>query len=209
MSVSLKTNAFNTMLRGLTAAVLMAFVAACSSNNGPSNSANDIDSVPRGEDGYEQETIVDEAGEFLGVGAEAVGGLIEKIFKDRGEPIAYIKAEEAGAGLILGLRYGGGTLSHKIEGDTPVHWTGPSIGLDAGAEVAKVFALVYNLHDVNEIYRRYGAVEGQFYYIGGMGVSYIQRGDIVIAVIRVGVGLRGQASVGYYKFSRKTKIIPF
>ncbi len=202
---------FSRLILGLS---LITFVAACGGSGSSEQvrtSMDDRDSVTgeRSEDGYDQDPLVTEAADFLGVSAEAVGGVIESIFKKEGEPIAYIKAEEAGGGLIVGLRYGGGTLQHKLEGESPVHWTGPSIGFDIGGEVAKVFALVYDLHDVNELYKRFGAVEGQLYYVAGMGVSFIQRGDIVIAVIRVGVGLRAQASLGYYKFSRKRKLIPF
>ena len=111
--------------------------------------------------------------------------------------------------MIFGLRYGGGELHHKIEGQRPIHWTGPSLGLDAGADAVKTFALVYGVYDTEEIYKRIGAVEGSFYYVGGMGISYYGDKDLRVAMIRVGVGLRAQATVGYLKFSKKRKYIPF
>ena len=40
--------------------------------------------------------------------------------------------------MVVGLRYGSGTLNHKIEGQLPVYWTGPSIGLDAGANAGNM-----------------------------------------------------------------------
>ena len=196
---------------GIWLLVMALVVAGCSgSNNAPDGNAQlDQTFGSPAEGGYEKETLLDEARDVFGAGAEGMGEAVEAVFSKMGEPIAYIKAEEAGGGLVVGLRYGGGTMNHKIEGETPIHWTGPSIGLDAGGEVAKVFALVYNLHDVQEIYSRFAAIEGQFYYIGGAGITYIQHDDIVIALIRLGVGLRGQASVGYYKFSKNLKLVPF
>ena len=40
--------------------------------------------------------------------------------------------------LVVGLRYGSGTLLHQVEGQKPVYWTGPSIGFDAGANAGSV-----------------------------------------------------------------------
>lgn len=158
---------------------------------------------------FDEETIVGEAAGYLGSGAEEIAKALEKLFKKHGRPNAYIKGSEAGGGLFFGLRYGGGELRHKIEGTQPIHWTGPSIGLDIGADAVKTFALVYNLYDTEEIYRRIGAVEGSAYYIGGLGVSVYTHKDITIAMIRVGVGLRAQASLGYMKFTKKRNFLPF
>lgn len=158
---------------------------------------------------YDESTIVKEAGDFLGEGAEVLGKVIEKIFADLGRPNGYIKGTEGSAALVIGLRYGQGELAHKIEGNRPVHWTGPSIGLDAGGNLSKTFTLVYNLYDTEEIYHRFPAIEGSFYYIGGVGVNYQQRGEVILAPIRLGVGLRAGANIGYLKYSKKRKIIPF
>ena len=97
----------------------------------------------------------------FGKGAEGLADLIEDILKDRGEPTAYITGKEASGAFVLGARYGSGTLHHQIEGDRPVYWTGPSVGFDFGADAAKVFVLVYNLNDSQEIFKRYPAGEGQ------------------------------------------------
>ncbi|GHF23486.1 hypothetical protein GCM10017044_17520 [Kordiimonas sediminis] len=160
------------------------------------------------DDTYDEDTIVDVASDFLGEGAESIAKALESVFKSKGRPNAYITGSEAGAGLVLGLRYGGGTLHHKIEGQRTVHWTGPSIGLDAGADAVKVFGLVYNLYDTEEIYTRIGAVEGSFYYVGGLGMSYYGNNDLSIAFVRVGVGLRAQATVGYLNITKKKRILP-
>lgn len=161
------------------------------------------------DDTYEKEAVIEEATDFLGGSAQAIASVVEKVFKDQGKPIGYIKGSEAGGGFIVGLRYGNGQLHHKIEGVRRVHWTGPSIGFDVGGNASKSFTLVYNLHDTEELYSRFPAVEGSFYYIGGVGVNYQRKGKIVLAPIRVGAGLRVQASLGYIKYSKKRKWSPF
>ncbi|MFX8422144.1 EipA family protein, partial [Acinetobacter baumannii] len=87
-----------------------------------------------------------------------------------------------------GLRYGSGTLCHKIEGKRPVYWTGPSAGFDAGASGGAIFVLVYNLYDSEGLYKRFAAGEGQAYLVGGFNASYLRRGDVVLIPIRAGVG---------------------
>ncbi len=158
---------------------------------------------------YDEKSVANAASDFLGGGSEAIAKVIEKAFKDHGRPNGYIIGTEGSAALVVGVRYGDGTLSHKIEGDSRLYWKGPSIGLDAGANGSRVFALVYNLHDVEELYQRFPAVEGSLYYIGGVGMNYQQRGDIIIAPIRVGVGLRLGVNLGYLHFTRKRSWIPF
>ncbi len=158
---------------------------------------------------YDEKSVANAASDFLGGGSEAIAKIIEKAFKDHGRPNGYIIGTEGSAALVVGVRYGDGTLSHKIEGDSRLYWKGPSIGFDVGASGSRVFALVYNLHDVEELYQRFPAVEGSLYYIGGVGMNYQQRGDIIIAPIRVGVGLRLGINLGYLHFNKKRSWIPF
>lgn len=158
---------------------------------------------------YDQRTVLEAGKEVFGEGAEGLGEMIESVFANLGRPNAYITGGEGGGAFIGSLRYGDGTLHHKIEGARPVHWTGPAIGFDFGGDAAKVFILVYNLYDTEDLYRRFAQVEGQFYFIGGLGVSYHKRGDIVIAPIRLGVGLRAGVNAGYLKFTKEGTINPF
>ena len=158
---------------------------------------------------YDEGTIIDEAKGFFGEGAEAVAKVIEKVFADLGRPNAYIAGEELSAAIVGGLRYGDGELHHKLLGEERVFWAGPSIGFDLGANGAKTFVLVYNLYDLESIYRRFPGVEGSFYLVGGVGVNYQQAGDIILAPIRLGVGLRTGANVGYLHYSRNRKLLPF
>jgi hypothetical protein len=158
---------------------------------------------------YEQGDIVGAAEGVFGKGAAGLAGMIEKIFKEQGRPNGYIAGREAGGAIVVGVRYGSGTLFHKIEGQRKVFWTGPSIGFDLGANAAKTFVLVYNLEDTQDLYRRFPAAEGDVYVIGGFTASYLRRGNIVLIPIRLGVGWRLGANLGYMKFSEKGRWLPF
>lgn len=158
---------------------------------------------------YQQDDLIGAAEGVFGKGAEGLAGLIQDILKDQGEPNAYIVGREGGGAFIVGVRYGSGTLHHKIEGERSVYWTGPSIGLDAGANVGSTFVLVYNLWDSEDLYKRFPAGEGQAYLVGGMNASYLRRGDVVMIPIRVGAGLRLGVNAGYMRFSKKQRWLPF
>jgi hypothetical protein len=158
---------------------------------------------------YQDDDLLGAAEGVFGKGAEGLGKLIEDILKKQGKPNGYIVGREGGGAFIVGLRYGSGTLHHKIEGEKPVYWTGPSIGLDAGANAGSTFVLVYNLYDSEDLYKRFPSGEGVAYLVGGFNASYLRRGDIVLIPIRVGAGLRLGANVGYMKFSKKQRWLPF
>lgn len=158
---------------------------------------------------YHQNDLIGAAEGVFGKGAHGLADLIHDILRKQGEPVGYITGREAGGAFIAGLRYGSGTLFLKTGGQRPVYWTGPSVGFDVGANADKAFVLVYNLADIEEIYRRYGAGEGQAYLVGGFHVSYLRRGDVVLIPVRMGVGLRLGINGGYMKFSRNQNWMPF
>lgn len=158
---------------------------------------------------YQEDDLIGAAEGVFGKGAQGLGKLIEDILKKQGRPNGYIVGREGGGAFVVGLRYGSGTLNHKIEGQKPVYWTGPSIGPDAGANAGSTFILVYNLYDTEDIFKRYPAGEGAAYLGGGFNASYLRRGDVVLIPIRVGAGLRLGANVGYMRFSKKQRWLPF
>ena len=158
---------------------------------------------------FQQDDLLGAAEDVFGKGAEGLAKLIEDILSKQGQPNGYIVGREGGGAFVVGLRYGSGTLHHKVEGQMPVYWTGPSIGLDAGANAGSTFVLVYNLYDSEDLYRRFPSGEGVAYLVGGFNASYLRRGDIVLIPIRVGAGLRLGANVGYMKFSKKKRWLPF
>jgi hypothetical protein len=157
---------------------------------------------------YKQDDLIGAAEGVFGKGAQGLAGLVENLLSRQGEPNAYIVGREGGGALVVGLRYGSGTLYHKIEGQRPVYWTGPSIGFDAGANAGNTFVLVYNLYNTDDLYRRFPAGEGQLYVVGGFNASYMRRGDIVLIPIRVGAGLRLGVNAGYMRFSTHHRWFP-
>jgi hypothetical protein len=161
------------------------------------------------DDTYDQETILQEAENFFGSGAEGLGKVVEKAFKDHGRPNGYIAGEEAGGAIAVGVRYGKGRLTLKSGAWRQVYWQGPSIGFDLGANAAKVFVLVYNLPNPDAVFQRYPGVDGSLYFVAGVGVNYVQSGDIVLAPIRFGVGWRQGLNVGYMHLTREKSWIPF
>ena len=158
---------------------------------------------------YHEDDLIGAAEGVFGKGAQGLAKLIEDILDKQGEPNAYIVGREAGGAFVLGARYGSGTLYHKVEGQRPVYWTGPSIGFDAGANAGSTFVLVYNLYDTEELYERYPAGEGTAYLGGGFNASYLRKGDVVLIPIRVGAGLRLGVNAGYMKFSKEQRWLPF
>jgi len=158
--------------------------------------------------GYAEEDVMAAAEGVFGKGAEGAAKLIEKAFKDLGRPNAYIEGREVSGALVVGLRYGSGTMHHQVEGDMPVHWSGPSIGFDVGGDGSKTFTLVYNLNDTEELFRNFPSVEGKLYAVGGFTANYLQRGDIVLVPIKLGVGWRAGVNAGSQCFSKKRRWIP-
>lgn len=158
---------------------------------------------------YDQDTVLKDAEKFFGHGTEGLAKVIEKAFKEHGRPNAYITGEEASGAVGVGLRYGDGTLKMKTGATRRVFWQGPSIGFDWGANASKVFVLVYHLPNTAKLFQRFPAVDGSFYYVGGVGINYQQRDDIILAPIRLGVGLRAGASIGYMHYSRSKTYNPF
>jgi hypothetical protein len=158
---------------------------------------------------YQREDLIGAAEGVFGSGAAGLAGIIEDILRDQGEPNAYISGREASGAFVLGLRYGSGWLNHKVEGQREVYWTGPSVGFDVGGDANKVFVLVYNLYDSQDLYKRYPAGEGRVYFVGGFSATYLRRGSVVLIPVRLGVGWRLGANVGYMKFTEKSRWLPF
>ncbi len=161
------------------------------------------------EEGYDQETILNTATEFFGETTAGLAKAIEHVFEDQGRPNGFITGEEISGAFVVGLRYGDGTLHRKSGATRKVHWQGPSVGFDVGGNASKVFVLVYDLKNNEEIYQRFPGVEGTFYFVAGVGVNYQQTGDIILAPIRTGVGLRAGANVGYLRYTKKKSWNPF
>lgn len=158
---------------------------------------------------YADDDVLDAAEGVFGKGAKGLAEIVEKTLKSQGRPNAYIAGREASGAFVVGLRYGSGTLSHKVAGNQKIYWTGPSVGFDVGGDATKVFVLVYNLYDTEDIYKRFPGGEGRLYFVGGFSATYLRRGNIVLIPIRLGVGWRAGVNAGYMKFTHKSKWMPF
>ena len=158
---------------------------------------------------YSDDEVTRAANDFFKNGAADLGKVLQKVLKEKGQPVAIIRGEEAGGAIGVGVRYGHGELVYKGGGGQKVYWQGPSIGFDLGADAVKVFALVYDLAGSERLFRRFPGVEGSLYFVGGFGVNYVQNGNTVIAPVRLGVGWRQGLSIGYMRFSAQKRVNPF
>ena len=162
-----------------------------------------------GDGTFSVEEISSAGHRFFGKVSVGFAKAIEYAFQKSGRPNGYILGEEAGGAFVAGLRYGEGILHTKDAGQHRVFWQGPSIGYDFGAAGSKTMVLVYNLRSPSQIYATFAGVDGSAYFIGGVGVTYLERDDLVLAPIRSGVGLRLGANIGYLKYTRQPTWNPF
>ncbi len=160
------------------------------------------------EETYSENEILAKAKGFFGMTTEGLAKAIEKVFADLGQPNAYITGEEVSGAIVVGLRYGEGTLNRKTGAARKVYWQGPTVGFDFGADASKMFILIYHLPDTESLFQRFPAVDGSFYFVAGVGVNYQRSGDIVQAPIRTGVGLRAGINVGYMHYTKEFSWIP-
>jgi hypothetical protein len=157
---------------------------------------------------YSAEEIALAAGTFFGKTSGAMGNVVERVFREQGRPMGYIRGEEVSGAIGVGLRYGRGTLVMKDGQERPVYWQGPSIGLDTGGSASKVFTLVYNLDNPDGIYRRYPGVEGSAFFIAGVAVTYQRAEGVTLAPMRTGVGFRAGVNAGYTAYSKRRRWFP-
>ena len=158
---------------------------------------------------YSRKEVNREVLGFFESGSRGLAEMVARAFHDLGEPTGFIKGNEAGGALVVGLRYGVGTLYLKGHKPVTVYWQSPSLGLDLGVNAVKVFTLVYGVTNPKEIFQRFPGVDGSAYIIGGFGMNYQRTEGMILAPIRFGVGLRLGANVGYQHYTRTQEINPF
>lgn len=199
------------ILSGLAATAGASGLAGCASQPRQQTGPNYPIAADRTAPAYTFDELVAAGSRELGVAAEAIGGVIERVFADQGDrPTAYIAGEEGAGAAVFGLRYGRGALHMKdLSASQEVFWQGASVGWDWGGNASRVFTLVYGLYHPDMIYRRYPGVEGSAYLVAGLGVNYQAAEGIVLAPIRTGVGLRVGAAVGTMSYSRQRNYLPF
>jgi hypothetical protein len=160
-------------------------------------------------DTYSADELVHTGSRFFGSVAQGLATLVEKSVSEYGLPNGYILGEEGSGALVVGARYGQGTMYTRNRGEFSVYWQGPSIGFDFGGDGSKVMMLVYNLPDVRAIYQRYPGVAGSAYVVGGLGMTVLKTGNVVVVPIRSGIGARIGINAGYLHFTRDATWNPF
>jgi hypothetical protein len=160
-------------------------------------------------DRFEPGELVETGHRFFGGVSRGLATIIEKAVSQWGLPNGYVLGEEAGGAFFGGLRYGEGVLYMRRRPQQRIFWQGPSIGFDVGGAGARTMMLVYNMHDMSEMEKRFVELEGQAYVIAGFGLTAATADNIVVVPIRSGVGLRVGVNLGYIKFSRAPTWNPF
>lgn len=194
------------MMRLLTASLALALLLAAPL---PA-AAQTTSSISKAErETYTTEEVLSAGHSFFGKTTRGLANAVEYVFQRQGEPTAYIVGEEASGSFVGGLRYGEGTIYYKNGIQQRIYWQGPSVGFDFGANGSRSLVLIYNSDSPEDLYTRFGGVEGSAYMIGGLGVNFQAKDDIILAPIRTGVGARLGANVGYLKYSSRPNWNPF
>ncbi len=160
-------------------------------------------------DQFTMQEMIDQGHSFFGATTDGLARVVEQAFARYGLPNGYILGEEASGAFVGGLTYGEGQLFTKNAGEHPVFWQGPSVGFDYGGQGSRVMMLVYDLHNIQQVYGRFGGVSGQAYIVAGVGMTVMQGGNVIVAPIRTGIGARLGVNIGYLKMTPRPTWNPF
>jgi hypothetical protein len=175
----------------------------------PGPSVAMLEPLPPEADGYNIDEIREISRGFFGTISTELGSVIEYAFSSAGRPDGYVLGTEGGGAFLAGLRYGSGTLYLRSGGSGKVYWHGPSAGLDFGASGSRTMFLIYRLRDPEQLLRTFTGVDGSAYFIGGVGITFLKGGPVLMAPIRTGLGLRLGANIGYIRFTPRPTWNPF
>lgn len=164
---------------------------------------------PQSEEGYTIDEIREATRGFFGQVSTGLASVIEHAFKSLGRPRAYVLGSEGGGAFLAGLRYGDGTLYLRSGGSRKIYWHGPSLGYDMGVAGSKTMFLIYGLTSEEALFRRFTGVDGSAFVVGGVGLTLLTDGNVVMAPIRSGLGLRIGANIGYVRFTPTATWNPF
>lgn len=165
---------------------------------------------PPEEEGYTIDEIRDATRGFFGSVSTNLAAVIEHAFKQSGRPTAYVLGIEGGGAFLAGLRFGKGTLFMRSQpGTREVYWHGPSLGTDLGASGSRTLFLIYRMNTPEDLYRNFTGIDGSAYFVGGVGLTLLKGGPVIMAPIRSGVGMRLGANIGYVRFTEKPTWNPF
>ena len=165
--------------------------------------------APGQNDAYTSEELIREGHTFFGEVSEGLASIIERAVGQYGLPNGYILGQEGSGAIVVGLRYGEGTLYTRNAGQHKVYWQGPTIGPDVGGSGDRVMMLVYNLPSVDAVYERFLGVAGSAHIIAGFGMTALGRDGIYVVPITSGVGARLGVNFGYLNITRQATWNPF
>ncbi len=161
------------------------------------------------EEGYTIDEIREATRGFFGTISTNLASVLEYAFSTYGRPTAYVLGSEGGGAFLAGVRYGSGTLYLHRDSTSKVYWHGPSLGYDFGAEGSRTMFLIYKLRERDSLFRRFTGVDGSAYLVGGVGITFLKGGEVLMAPIRSGLGLRLGANIGYIRFTPEPSWNPF
>lgn len=172
-----------------------------------------IEVLPPENAAAEQGYTIDEMREitrgFFGTISTELASVLEYAFSTSGRPGGYVLGTEGGGAFLAGLRYGSGTLYMRSGGTEKVYWHGPSAGIDFGASGSRTMFLIYHLHEPADLFRTFTGIDGSAYFIGGVGITFLKGGPVLMAPIRTGLGFRLGANIGYIRFTSRPTWNPF
>ena len=161
------------------------------------------------EEGYTIDEIMAASAGFFGKVSANLGAVIEYLFKNSGRPTGYILGTEGGGAFVAGVRFGKGTLYARAGTTQKIYWHGPSLGTDVGADGSKTLFLIYRMKASEQLYASFTGIDGSAYFVGGVGATLVTNGNVILAPIRSGVGLRLGANIGYIRFTPRATWNPF
>lgn len=174
----------------------------------PPSVPQDQSTAPDG-DGYTIDEIRAASAGFFGQVSAGLGSVIEHAFRKSGRPSGYILGTEGGGAFLAGVRYGKGTLYARSGGTQQIFWHGPSLGIDVGGEGSKTLFLIYKMAAPDQLYANFTGIDGSAYLVGGVGLTLVTNGSVIMAPIRSGLGLRLGANIGYIRFTPNQTWNPF
>ena len=65
------------------------------------------------------------------------------------------------------------------------------------------------MENPSQLYRAFTGVDGSAYVVGGVGLTLLKGGKVIMAPIRSGIGLRLGANLGYVRFTPEPTWNPF
>ena len=158
--------------------------------------------LPPERGGYTIDEIREISRGFFGTISTELGSVIEYAFSSaRDARTATCSAPKAAAPSSPACATAAARSTCAAGGTEKVYWHGPSIGTDFGASGSRTMFLIYRLHEPEALYRQFTGIDGSAYFIGGVGITFLKGGPVIMAPIRTGLGFRLGANIGYIRFT--------